>query len=63
VTIVIREFEDFENSLIEDILHYKTILGDDVHILIIADKQPYPPLQLNLTVIDIRQHTAKNVHA
>jgi len=49
VTIVIREFEDFENSLIEDILHYKTILGDDVHILIIADKQPYPPLQLNLS--------------
>lgn len=48
VTIVIREFEDFENSLIEDILHYKAILGD-VHILIIADKRPYPPLQLNLT--------------
>lgn len=49
VTIVIREFEDFENSLIEDILHYKTILGDFVNILIVADKQPYPPLRLNLT--------------
>ncbi|XP_071169079.1 ribitol 5-phosphate transferase FKRP-like [Mytilus edulis] len=49
ITIIIREFEDFENNLEDDIKHYNQIFGLKIDILIIVDNKPYPPLKLNLT--------------
>ncbi|XP_078697231.1 ribitol 5-phosphate transferase FKRP-like [Branchiostoma floridae x Branchiostoma belcheri] len=45
VTVVIREFEDFENQVAETV---KSILHLDeyISIIIVVDKAPYPPLTL-----------------
>ncbi|XP_023223474.1 fukutin-related protein-like [Centruroides sculpturatus] len=47
VTVIIREFELFENDIIDTI---RSLLKLDkyIHILVISDKSPYPPLHLQL---------------
>ncbi|XP_059168201.1 ribitol 5-phosphate transferase FKRP-like [Physella acuta] len=44
--IIIREFEDFENSLVETVDSVNEILGK-VPVLIVADHLPYPPFKLS----------------
>ncbi|CAI9718391.1 Hypothetical predicted protein [Octopus vulgaris] len=46
VTLIIREFEDFENYVVATL---KGILGiiPDLQVLVFTDHQPYPPLLLN----------------
>ncbi len=45
LTVVIREFEYFENRVLETVKKVHEIIPD-VHIIVIADRLPYPPLGL-----------------
>lgn len=45
VSVIIREFDDFENDIEETVRSLQKTLGP-VKIFIVADKLPYPPLQI-----------------
>jgi hypothetical protein len=46
LTIVIREFEDFENDIANVALHFLEYFPVTVSIVVLADSIPYPPMQL-----------------
>ncbi|PVD29224.1 hypothetical protein C0Q70_11821 [Pomacea canaliculata] len=48
VTVIIRDFEDFENALVETVSEIQNVLGH-VKTLIVGNKFPYPPLKLDKT--------------
>ncbi|KFM75354.1 Fukutin-related protein, partial [Stegodyphus mimosarum] len=63
--ILVREFEYFENDLPDTVKSIRNILPT-VKILIIADKIPYPPLQLpiendeNIHIISLKQYVGRS---
>ncbi|XP_035665999.1 fukutin-related protein-like [Branchiostoma floridae] len=66
VTVVIREFEDFENHIVEtvkSILH----LYELMRIVIVVDKAPYPPLTLpedgDINVVSLKTSLDKHPNA
>lgn len=48
VTVIIREFEDFENRLNETVNNFKRI-SPYLTMIVVSDNVPYPPVKLNLT--------------
>lgn len=43
LTIIIREFEDFENNVLSTISHLQKLIKG-INIIVISDRLPYPPL-------------------
>ncbi|XP_033749580.1 fukutin-related protein-like [Pecten maximus] len=48
VTVIIREFEDFENRVNETVKNFKWI-SPYMNVIIVSDNIPYPPLELNFS--------------
>ncbi|XP_060073231.1 ribitol 5-phosphate transferase FKRP-like [Ylistrum balloti] len=48
VTVVIREFEDFENRVHETVNSFK-LISPYMTVIVISDNIPYPPLKLNFS--------------
>lgn len=48
VTVIIRNFEYFENDILGTIESFVSKLYPNLNILVVSDKLPYPPLNLNL---------------
>lgn len=46
ITVILRDFEDFDNSLVQTVGELQNVLGR-VKVLIIGDNLPYPPLELD----------------
>ena len=63
VTVVIRDFEMFDNVIIQTIQELYNILND-TKVLIVSDNVPYPPLQLdsrwNVKVISLTADLLRN---
>lgn len=49
VTLIMNEFENFENDLQGDLLHFKSIFGRSLQLFIVTEKLPYPPLKIKLS--------------
>jgi hypothetical protein len=48
VTIIVRNFEYFENDILGTIESFVSKLYPNINILVVSDKLPYPPLNLKL---------------
>lgn len=63
ISIIIREFEDFDNSLSKTVDSVQTTLGK-VPVFIVADHLPYPPLMLEnkegVKVVTLSSDLTKN---
>ncbi|XP_067665559.1 ribitol 5-phosphate transferase FKRP-like [Haliotis asinina] len=44
VTVIIREYEEFENDLVNSIVNIQKTFNE-IPVVVIGDKNPYPPLQ------------------
>ena len=58
VTFVLREFEDFENNVLETLQRLNAQVPD-TPIVVISDSLPYPPLKLPKTVESVNLVTLK----
>ena len=63
ITVILREFEGFENAVYETIKELYTVLNG-TRVLIVGDAHPYPPLELekkwNVEVISLKPDLMHN---